>query len=317
MVNNMSSTSTNSLQATTEFYERSTGVKFFRAALASTERIAPNLAAILAKRLFLTPLPPKWLQRKHAWNPSWVIESWPFEDASLSVYRRLSSQSNCDATHFERDKQHVILIHGWGGSASQMEAIANGVAERGMVPVIVEAPAHGRSTGTTSSLPQFARAIEYVATRLTMSGVSVQGLVAHSLGASAAAYAAARSLSIERLVLIAPPDRPRDFTQLFAAVFGLSESTRVQMQHRIEAQEAAYMDAYSSLQLGPRLDMPTLVVHDENDNVNLFSGGQRWAERVATAELHATQKLRHRKILRDADVVQRIVSFMARPAYDS
>jgi pimeloyl-ACP methyl ester carboxylesterase len=313
----MNTTIDQSTRATSDFYDRSTGVKFFRTALSGVERVAPDLAVRMAKRLFLTPLPPKWLQRKHAWNPSWVIESWSFEKASITVYRRLSAQSDGLASSFEKEKQHVILIHGWGGNAVQMEPLANEIADRGMVPLIVEAPGHGRSKGMTSSLPQFARALEYVATRLAMSGVSIQGVIAHSLGASSAAFALARGLPAEKLVLVSPPDRPRDFTHMFAQVFGLSEHTRARMQRRIEAQEAAHMDTFSSRYLAPSLVMPLLIVHDENDSVNPFASATSWVSRVSHAKLHATQGLGHRKILREKNSVDAIVSFVTLPRYAS
>jgi pimeloyl-ACP methyl ester carboxylesterase len=141
-------------------------------------------------------------------------------------YALLTADSDGLSAAFDVDRQHVLITHGWGGSAEQMHALANAIADRGMVPIIVEMPGHGRSRGLASSMPQFARALEYVATHLTMNGVSIQAVVAHSLGASAAAFAVTHGLRAERLVLIAPPDRPRDFTAMFAQVFGLSERTR-------------------------------------------------------------------------------------------
>ncbi len=313
----MNAVTNESIRATAEFYERSVGVKFFRAALSMTERLAPALAVRFAHRLFLTPLPPKWLQRRHAWSPSWTIESWLFEDAALTVYRRMSSDCDGMGAASVSDRQHVLLIHGWGGSAAQMQPIANAIADRGMVPIIVEAPAHGRSKGATSSLPQFARAMEYVATRLTLQGISIQGVIAHSLGASATAFAVARGLPTERLVLIAPPDRPRDFTHMFASVFGLSEQTRARMQRRIEAREAAHMDAFASRRLATQISMPTLIVHDENDGVNPFVSASRWMSYLTNAQLVATQRLGHRKVLRENDVVDAIASFVALPHYVS
>lgn len=306
----MSEIAASSVSATAEFYERSMGVKLFRATLTGTELIAPRLAARLAQRLFLTPLPPKWLQRRHAWNPSWSIEAWPFENASLTVYRRMSAQCDCFGSAFETDKQHVLLIHGWGGSAAQMQPIANAIADRGMVPIIIEAPGHGLSRGMQSSLPQFARALEYVATRLSMNGVSIQGVIAHSLGASSAAFALARGLPAARLVLVAPPDRPRDFTEMFAHVFGLSETTRARMQRRIEAQEAAHMDAFASQRLAPSVRTPMLIVHDELDAVNPFESANRWVVRSTNATLRATKGLGHRNVLRDKTVVGAIASFI-------
>ena len=98
----------------------------------------------------------------------------------------------------------ALLVHGWGGHAGQMLALTGTLAAQGLRPVIVEMPAHGRSRGSVSNLPQFARAVEYVAARLRQDGHDIGVLVAHSLGANAAAWAAHRGLPTERLVLVAP-----------------------------------------------------------------------------------------------------------------
>jgi pimeloyl-ACP methyl ester carboxylesterase len=307
----MNTIANDSIRATAAFYERSMGVKFFRTALAGVEWVAPALAPSIAQKLFLLPLPPKWLHRRLAWNPSWLIESVPFENTSLTLYRRLTSGSDGLSSAFEVDRQHVLITHGWGGSAEQMHTLGNAMADRGLVPIIVEMPGHGRSRGLASSMPQFARALQYVATHLTMNGVSIQAVVAHSLGASAAAFAVTRGLQAQRLVLIAPPDRPRDFTAMFAQVFGLSERTRARMQRRIEAQEAAHMDAFAARALAPALPMPTLVVHDEGDGVNPFAAAAHWVDRAPHGQLLATQGLGHRKILREKSTVEAIAQFAA------
>ena len=125
-----------------------------------------------------------------------------------------------------------------------MLALADALATQGLRPVILEMPAHGRSAGAESTLPQFARAIDYVTARLHQQGHSIRALVAHSLGANAAAYVASRGLPVERLVLLAPPASPPEYTRLFAKVFGLSEATRAAMQKRIEAREGILMPQF-------------------------------------------------------------------------
>ena len=141
----------------------------------------------------------------------------------------------------------ALLVHGWGGHARQMLPLAETLAQQGLRPVLIEMPAHGRSAGSVSNLPQFARAIEYVVARLQQEGHTLRAVVAHSLAANATAYAASRGLPVERIVLLAPPASPREYTRLFAHVFGLSESTRAAMQKRIEAREGVLM-----LQFEPR-----------------------------------------------------------------
>jgi pimeloyl-ACP methyl ester carboxylesterase len=171
-------------------------------------------------------------------------------------------------------------------------------------------PAHGRSAGSVSNLPQFARAIEYVAARLVQQGHALRAVVAHSLAANAAAFAASRALPVERLVLLAPPASPRDYTRLFGQVFGLTEATRAALQRRIEAREGVLMPQFEPAAVGPRIRIPTLVVHDREDRINRFTDGQAYAHAVRGAQLLATEGLGHRKILKDAAVMGKIALFL-------
>jgi len=289
------------LQATSAFYSASPGVRVFRWALTASQRLWPSLAVRAASRLFGTPLPPKWLSRGAPWDASWRIEHWPFEDASMTVY------SQAVAPH----GPVVLLIHGWGGHARQMLPLAEALAQRGLRPVLVEMPAHGRSAGSVSNLPQFARAIDYAAARMLQEGHRLRAVVAHSLAANAAAYAASRGLAIERLVLLAPPASPRDYTRYFAHVFGLSETTRAAMQKRIEAREGILMPQFEPDAVGSRIRVPTLVVHDRDDSINRFADGQAYTHAIRSAQLVATQGLGHRRILKDAEVLGKVAIFAA------
>jgi pimeloyl-ACP methyl ester carboxylesterase len=290
------------LQATSDFYQASPGLRLFRLALGASQRLWPALAVRAAGRLFGTPLPPKWLQRRGAWDAGWHIESWPFEDASLTLY----SHSTASESH----APIVLLVHGWGGHARQMLPLAEAAAQAGLRPVIAEMPAHGRSAGTVSNLPQFARAIEYAGARLRQHGHPIRAVVAHSLAANGAAYAASRGLAAERLVLVAPPASPREYTRLFAAVFGLSENIRSRMQARIEAREGILMTQFEPSAVGARICAPTLVVHDRGDSINRFADGQAFAEAITGAALLPTEGLGHRRLLKDPHVLQAVTDFI-------
>lgn len=283
-------------------YGSSTGVRLLRWTLAATQRVWPGLAVRASARLFGTPVPPRWLQRPRAWDTGWKAEPWPFEQASLTVY------SPANATPRSRI---ALLVHGWGGHAGQLLPLAQALAQHGLTPVLVEMPAHGRSAGSVSNLPQFVRALEYVAARLQQQGHRLHVVVAHSLGANAAAYAAGRGLPAERLVLIAPPASAREYTRFFANVFGLSESTRSALQARIEAREGIVMPLLEPSAVGPRIRVPTLVVHDRGDRVNRFADGMAFAHAIRGARLLATQGLGHRKILGDPGVIGQVVLFAA------
>lgn len=291
-----------SLETTAAYYGASPATKLFRWGLGASQRFWPALAVRAAYRLFGTPLPPKWLSRRRAWSPDWRINTWSFEDASLTVYERPVAPHG----------PLVLLAHGWGGHAGQMLALADSLQARGLRPVLLEMPAHGRSAGATSNLPQFARAIDYVVARLRQEGHQVQALVAHSLAANAGAYAVSRGLPVGKLVLLAPPASPHEYTRLFAHVFGLREATRAAMQQRIEAREGILMPQFEPAAVGPHIARPTLVVHDRGDSINRFVDGVAYSRAIAGARLLATDGLGHRKILKDDEVLREIVAFVGR-----
>lgn len=289
-----------SLQATTAFYNASPLTRIFRWGLGASQQLWPALAVRAAYRLFGTPLPPKWISRRRSWSPDWHIEQWPFEDAGLTLYSRPVAPHG----------PVVLLVHGWGGHAGQMLALADRLSAQGLRPVIVEMPAHGRSSGSVSNLPQFARVLEYVTARLLQQGHTLHAVVAHSLSANAGAYAASRGLAAGRLVLLAPPASPLEYTRLFAHVFGLRETTRAAMQRRIEAREGILMPQFEPAAVGPRISLPTLVVHDRQDSINRFADGVAYSEAIAGARLMATEGLGHRKILKDEEVLREVAAFL-------
>lgn len=288
------------VDATAGYYgQAGIGLRMFRFALGTSQRVWPALAVRAATRLFATPLPPKWLNRRTHWGADWRLEAWPFEEASLTLYTpRVAPEGPI-----------ALLVHGWGGHAGQFKLLAESLVQHGLRPVLVEMPAHGRSGGASSNLPQFARAIEYVVGRLQLEGHTVHLLAAHSLGASAAAFAAGRGLAIQRLVLVAPAASPREYTRYFAQVFGLSERTRAAMQKRIEVREAILMPLFEPASVGPRIRVPAMVVHDRADAINPFADGQAFAHAIRGAQLLATDGLGHGRMLKDPAVLARLVAF--------
>ena len=291
------------LEATSAYYNASPMVRLFRFGLAASQRLWPALAVRAAYRLFGTPLPPKWVNRRRRWGADWQIQHWPFEDASVTLYTEKEQVSQPGGI--------VLLLHGWGGHAGQMLALADAVRQQGLLPVIVEMPAHGRSRGLMSNLPQFARVLDYVSARLEQQGHRLQAVVAHSLAANAAAYAASRGLVTARLVLLAPPASPLEYTRLFASVFGLREATRAAMQRRIEAREGILMTQFEPPAVGPRISTPTLIVHDRDDTINRFTDGMAYCNAIEGARLFSTDGLGHRKILKDNAVLQAVAAFLA------
>jgi pimeloyl-ACP methyl ester carboxylesterase len=291
------------VDATRGYYGGGAGMRSVGWLMRATHGVWPAVGQSLAMRLFCLPLPFKWQQRRRA-LAGWRTEQWAFERRSITLYAP------------ERPGQPqapvVVLAHGWGGHARQMLPLASTLAAAGWVPRIIEMPAHGRSGGLNSSLPQFARALDYVVSRLRERGEPVHALVGHSLGANAAAYAESRGLAVPRLVLLAPPASPRHYTRLFAQAFGLGEALRAGLQRRVEAREGIVMPQFEPGAVGPRIGSRTLVVHDRQDRINAFADGEAFGAAIAGAQLLATDGLGHRGVLKDDTVLRSIGEFLSR-----
>jgi pimeloyl-ACP methyl ester carboxylesterase len=278
------------------FYAGSRTAQAIGATLRTIDSLAPAWGTRAALRLFFTPLPWKLAARRPLPQP-WSVSLWPFEGVSLAAYRRRDIAPG---------RPLVLLVHGWSGSGMQMRPLGDALAEAGFDPVLLDFPAHGRSAGWRSTLPQFSRALYAAASRLG----PLHAVVAHSLGAVAALHGAARGLPAQRLALIAPSAPPALFLRWFAGSFGLADTVPQRMRERIETREGVALAEFEPQWLGPRVGQPTLVVHDEGDRVAPFTAGQRLAQALRHATLHATQGLSHRRVLDDAQVAQAVLGHL-------
>ena len=266
------------------------------ATLRLTDRLAPAWGTRGALRLFFTPLPWKLAARRPLPAP-WRATHWPFETVHLASHRR---------SDIAPGRPLVLLVHGWAGSAAQLLSLADRLAAEGFDPVLLDLPAHGRSGGWRSTLPQFSRALFVATSRLG----PLHGVVAHSLGALAALHAAARGIPVQRLALVAPSAPPAQFLDWFAGSFGLAAGISTRMRQQIELREAIDLAEFEPAWLGPRVAQPCLVLHDEADRVAPFAASRRLVQSLASAQLETQPGLGHRRILDDSGVAARVAAHL-------
>ena len=86
---------------------------------------------------------------------------------------------------------------------------------------------------------------------------------------------------------------------------------RTALQPRIEAREGILMRQFEPPAVGPRIALPTLVVHDRGDRINRFADGEAYRDHIPHARLLATEGLGHRKLLQQAEVLAAVADFVA------
>ena len=199
----------------------------------------------------------------------------------------------------------VVLVHGWGGRGTQLKSFVAPLLERGFSVVAYDAPGHGMTGGSESSLPHFLSALEAMLDRLG----PVHALIGHSLGGAVAAMAMAqRPQHIGRGVLIAPPASLAESNRRQAEALGWPENLRAAVQRRIEHR---FGIAWSEFEAG-RIAGPQalLVIHDRKDREVPLADGQRYVQRWPAARLLETSGLGHRRLLRDPTVIGATADFL-------
>ncbi|WP_219416752.1 alpha/beta fold hydrolase [Pseudonocardia nigra] len=207
----------------------------------------------------------------------------------------------------------VYLVHGWGGRSGQLGAFVAPLVAAGHRVVAMDAPAHGASGPGAhgrrcGSIPEFAAALR--------AAVAVHGrphaVVAHSLGAAAAAHALREGVRPARLVLLAPVADPQQALTTFAARVGFGPRIRAGVERATERRLGLPWAAFDVPAVARFVAVPpTLVVHDRRDREVGFREGRAIADAWPGARLLATDGLGHRRLLRDDAVVADVVGFVA------
>lgn len=199
----------------------------------------------------------------------------------------------------------VLFVHGWEGSAGDLFELAERAVAAGFTAVTCDMPAHGESKGSTTSVAEFINAIEEIA-RLVG---PLHGIVAHSLGGTAATMALSRQVRAQGVVLIAPMvsfDFALDeFSRLLALDADLREVVAREAERRV-----GFTRADVDLLTHRLPDAPAFVVHDSQDSRAPHRHSQALVERWAGATLKTTQGLGHRRILHEEGVVEACVEFL-------
>ena len=256
--------------------------------------IAPRLTGRIALRLFRTPRKHKTPEREK----SWLASSKAFQIEAGG--ERLIGWSWGSGPA-------VLLMHGWEGRGSQMGAFVEPLVEAGFRAITVDAPAHGKSTGRMSSMPQFAATVSALAERFG----PIHGVIAHSLGAAATSWAAKTGTDIPRAVFIAPPGDIDDFISFFGDLLGLSHRSRREMVSQLERQFELSWEWVREVTLTPACDLSLMVIHDESDLDSPVENGRRVTAAWPEAEMMTTTGLGHRRILRNRSVVEQSVRFLS------
>jgi pimeloyl-ACP methyl ester carboxylesterase len=248
----------------------------------------------------------------------WKQSEWAQHEASVSALlssadtRRISHLSNEVCLYKWRPKQssprgRLLLCHGWEGYALNFALLIQLALDSGWEVHAFDHLAHGASTGTKSGLPIVLSTLQAVAAELG----TFDALVAHSLGAGAAAWATAHNaVDAKRVVLIAPFFNTYTLTAMWCKAHLLDNDARDLLQQGLEADSNNMTFAdFMPENLAHRISRPTFVIHDRKDRMTAFKHSFALAEQSRHVTLHEAKGLGHVAVLADNACAHAVLRF--------
>lgn len=275
-------------------------VKAIRTGFRVLSPTLPSLAARWAEDLFFSPRRP--------FRPAWELEVLG-RGERMSIAR--GDKPPLAAWRWGAEGPHtktVLLVHGWQGRGAQLGTFVEPLVDAGFSVVAFDAPAHGDTGGKRASPMHIAAAIERVLAEIG----DVHAIVAHSMGALATSIVMAKAQRASKLVYVAPSIGPARYEETFARVLGLGDDVRGRMRKIIEERYSVKMTDLEATRLAARIQAPLLVVHDRDDDDVPVEDGKALVAAWGEAELMETRGLGHRRVLKDEDVIARVVRFVRR-----
>lgn len=278
-------------------------LRVVRGVLALLQKPSPRLAARVALRLFLTPV-------RRKLNPADEAGMY----AARQHFLRCANGDRIRVYEWGEGARTVLVLHGWGSHAARFTTMVSALTARGWRVLAPDAPGHGESHGSTSSLPQFIQALDAAVEQLG----PVHACIGHSMGSLALSMRITDATrppmpSLSQAVLISTPSGIPFLLESFEQLFGIDAATRIQCLHLLAQRFGGMPDRYMALAEGTHLDLPVLLVHDEADDVVPCEHSRQMLPRLTRGRLLTTRGLGHSGLLRDPSTIAAIADFLDGP----
>lgn len=255
-----------------------------------------KLTTLYLARLFTTPIKHKIPKRELEMDKNSIHEKLliPGNNKEIVVYQ------------YGKSDKKILLVHGWSGRGTQLVKFSEALINRGYSTISFDAPAHGKSFGNSTIMTEFIASIIETDRKFG----PFEAAVGHSLGGMALLNAIKKGLKINRLTIIGSGDKVKDILDDFVSKLGLNPEFSLHLKQHFEKKYNEPMENYSAHSAAKTIDIPVLVIHDENDKEVPVKNSINIHNNLKNGELLITQNLGHRKILGNPFVIEKTVEFI-------
>lgn len=224
---------------------------------------------------------------------------YPFDERPITIYTYRWGQPG----------KKILLLHGWGGSPFDFRQMITALVNAGYEVIGIDAPAHGASEGRQTNLVQWMHVLEQLLGRIG----PVHAIVGHSLGGLSAALALVhKQVQVPRLVMVSSAvSAPVFFRETFQ-LFRIPDRVMPRVQEIIIK---TLQNDLRQLDLFKHIDQikagKILIAYDENDGVVKQEQIEDFLRQYPSIQSLKISSEGHFRIMRNEQVISRVVAFMA------
>lgn len=241
--------------------------------------VAPNIAGKIMLDLFCRPIKGKKFTTK---------EQAFLEEAKWHAILLDGKKIQCYS--WGQSEKKVLLAHGFNSNAARWRILCPMLLKKGYQVIALDVPAHGNSDWNRVNGLLYAKVIEQV-----MNHFKPKIVVGHSFAGIAYAYyfSKLKSLPVEKMILMGVPNDLSDVTQVFFNTLKVNQ--KVQDAYlKAFLKKFSYPTSYFKLdKLLKDVAIPSLIIHDEQDDVASFEGAKILHQSLKNATFVGTKKLGH------------------------
>jgi pimeloyl-ACP methyl ester carboxylesterase len=255
------------------------------------ESFWPQAAGQMTVRMFVRPL------RRPARAP-WIS----LQQNSWQKSFRVNNKRVMSYTWGSGDR-HILLVHGWSGSASQFSSLIPKLVEGNFRVTAVDLPAHGKSSGSSTNILEVSDSL----LMLQQEFGKFDGVVSHSFGDLCVLHAQSKGLRIPQLVTVAPTLTSGFVLDEFARQLNIGEYSKKYLVKWIKRKfnfDMKELNAHNLL----KANGPMMIIHDKDDNRVDISQSREFTRNHPDVQLIETESLGHFKILHDQPTLDQVKS---------
>ena len=195
----------------------------------------------------------------------------------------------------------ILFVHGWNGRGAQFASFFEALVNAGYSVIAYDAPAHGESEGKTTNYFELTDTVRSFLN--PSSGFGIQGIVAHSLGASAVINALSKEKASPDVVLIAPALKLKELMYNMFNQHGIPKTVYRRFIAALEDRYGYNLHQDNPYALAKEVSSKILIVHDKDDPTTPYMDSKSLSEKLNHVDLYTSEDLGHKRILKDPTII--------------